>query len=367
MTKKQMNSGTNQLMNTQTIKKKRRINKWAVFYSIVLTAYTIFTLLYTFVIPRDVVKMSDIIKENSGTDNSYIFSDNVGESSNKDYDDVNEGNEDISQDNTESRNIEREGNIEKEENIRTDNTEPVVTSNSYESSTLAIKIDTIRKYDTDIYVADIKVKNSANLLSGLAKDSFGRNVTEKTSDIAKYYDAIFAVNGDYYGFRDTGYVMRNGYLYRTSKRSGDDNEDLVVYEDGSFEIVKEAEVSAEELEKKGAVQIYSFGPGLIINGELAVGENDEVAQSMNSNPRTAIGMVEPLHYIVVVSDGRTNESEGLTLYELAQVMSEYGCTQAYNLDGGGSSTMWFNGEIINHPTSHGKIKERSVSDIVYFK
>ena len=89
---------------------------------------------------------------------------------------------------------------------------------------------------------------------------------------------------------------------------------------------------------------------------------------MGSNPRTAIGMVEPLHYILVVSDGRTDESEGLTLDELAEVMADYGCTQAYNLDGGGSSTMVFNGTVINNPTSSGRSeKERSVSDIVYFK
>ncbi len=45
-------------------------------------------------------------------------------------------------------------------------------------------------------------------------------------------------------------------------------------------------------------------------------------------------MIEPLHYVFVVSDGRTTESAGLSLYELASVMQEYGCTVAYNLDGG---------------------------------
>ena len=87
---------------------------------------------------------------------------------------------------------------------------------------------------------------------------------------------------------------------------------------------------------------------------------------MSSNPRTAIGIVDSLHYIVLVSDGRTSESEGLSLYEVAEIMQEYGCSTAYNLDGGGSSTMYFNGQIINNPTTNGrKISERSVSDIVY--
>ena len=67
----------------------------------------------------------------------------------------------------------------------------------------------------------------------------------------------------------------------------------------------------------------------------------------------------------MVSDGRTDESEGLSLYELATFMESLGVKAAYNLDGGGSSTMYFNGKVINNPTTNGKIKEREVSDIVY--
>ena len=86
---------------------------------------------------------------------------------------------------------------------------------------------------------------------------------------------------------------------------------------------------------------------------------------MASNPRTAIGQISALHYVLVVSDGRTEESSGLSLSELAQFMQGLGASTAYNLDGGGSSTMVFNGEVINKPTTNGNtIKERSVSDIV---
>ena len=87
---------------------------------------------------------------------------------------------------------------------------------------------------------------------------------------------------------------------------------------------------------------------------------------MADNPRTAIGIVDDLHYVLVVSDGRTSESKGLKLYQLAEFMTSLGVKTAYNLDGGGSSTMVFNGRVINNPTTNGKtIKERSVSDIVY--
>ena len=77
-------------------------------------------------------------------------------------------------------------------------------------------------------------------------------------------------------------------------------------------------------------------------------------------------MIDDLHYVFVVSDGRTDESEGLSLYQLAEFISELGAETAYNLDGGGSSSMVFNGNVINNPTTSGnRIKERSVSDIVY--
>nr|MCR5451882.1 phosphodiester glycosidase family protein [Lachnospiraceae bacterium] len=218
--------------------------------------------------------------------------------------------------------------------------------------------------DTQVYIADVYLDDPSKLLSGLANDSFGRNVSETSSSIAQRVGAVLAINGDYYGFRDSGYVMRNGYLYRSTGEAG--NEDLVIYEDGTFEIIDEGDVSAEGLEENGAVQIYSFGPGLVKDGEISVSEGEEVGQAMQSNPRTAIGMLEKGHYVFVVSDGRTSESEGLTLYEMAELMDELGCSQAYNLDGGGSTTMVWNGTVVNKPTTNGRsIKERSVSDVIY--
>ena len=118
--------------------------------------------------------------------------------------------------------------------------------------------------------------------------------------------------------------------------------------------------------EQGAQEILSFGPALIQEGDICVTEEDEVGKAMASNPRTAIGIIDSLHYVFVVSDGRTEESEGLSLLELAELMYELGVETAYNLDGGGSSTMYFNGKVVNKPTTSGKsIKERSVSDIVY--
>lgn len=292
---------------------------WGIFYGIALTGFTVYTLLDAFVLPKNVVAL-----ENN---------------------------------NTERQTIEETGTIEGKQ--------AVVTKNSYESEDISINITTKYEYDTKIYIADVTVSDVSFLRAGLANGVFGRNIKETTSDIAKENNAIFAINGDFYGFRDSGPVIRNGVLYRSNKRSGS-NDVLAVYNDGSFVTLKEENVDAQNLLDSGVLQLFSFGPTLVDNGQICVSANQEVEQSMNSNPRTAIGMISPLHYVFVVSDGRTSESAGLSLAQLAAVMQDAGCQCAYNLDGGGSSTMWFMGDVVNNPTTNGNsISERKVSDIVY--
>ena len=244
---------------------------------------------------------------------------------------------------------------------------PIVTGKSYDDGNIFIKIRTGRWLDTTLYIADVRIKDPSLMKTGLAGDSFGRNLAENTSSIAERHGAVFAINGDYYGFRASGYVMRNGFLYRSESNTNYPyGEDLVIWKDGSFEITEEGAFTAEELEEQGAYQIFSFGPALVNHGEIKVVEDEEVERAQITNPRTAIGIVEPLHYIMVVSDGRTEESIGLSLYELGELMQRLGCDCAYNLDGGGSSTMWFNGEVLNKPTTYGDvIAERPISDIIY--
>lgn len=305
---------------------KKKIKLYPIIFSIILLGYSLFTVLDTFVIAHDTVKFSEVTDAGATSNGITTTASTTGD----------------------------------------DSSDAAVTDSTYEADGVKITITTKVVDDTTVYIADIYLDDPSKLLSGLADDTLGRNVSEKTSEIASSVGAILAINGDYYGFRDTGYCMRNGYLYRSTKTS-DDQEDLVVYSDGTMAIVEEGDVTAEELQSDGAVQIYSFGPALVNDGKISVSENEEISgKSMTSNPRTAIGMVETGHYVMVVSDGRTSESAGLSLYELAEVMADAGCTVAYNLDGGGSSTMVFNGNVVNKPTTNGnRISERAVSDIIY--
>ena len=241
-----------------------------------------------------------------------------------------------------------------------------VTDSSYKDDNISINLSETTVNNTQVYVADITVTSSDYLKTAFAQNAFGTNVTAKTSETAADNNAILAVNGDYYGANSTGYVIRNGVVYRDTVRENSSNGDLAIYKDGSFKIIYEDQISADQLVKDGVVNLLAFGPALVENSEIAVGTNEEVGQAMASNPRTAIGIIDENHYIIVVSDGRTSESKGLSLYQMAEVMKSYGVKTAYNLDGGGSSTLYFNGQVINKPTTGGnKISERAVSDIVY--
>lgn len=238
-----------------------------------------------------------------------------------------------------------------------------ITATSYEDANISIRISTLREYDTDIYVADVQVSSAAYLKTALARNAFGRNLKDTTSDMAQENSAILAINGDYYGFRDDGFVVRNGVLYRDT--ADDDADALVVGGDGTLYAAAEQTTDAQTLLSQGAWQVLSFGPVLVKDGSTAVDAATEVGKAMTSNPRTAIGMISPLHYVLVVSDGRTSSEAGLSLYQLAQVFEDQGCTFAYNLDGGGSSTLWFEGKVLNTPTDGQSNGEREVSDIVY--
>ena len=318
-----------------------RKHKWLVAYLLMLAVFTTYVMLDTFVITRVYgdAATADPTQEESVQDGS---ADRDPYASRYDTDQADDA-------------------------YAADTYDPVVTSDSYSDGNIKIQLREYTVSDTEVYIAAVRLGSAENLKTAFAYDSYGKNVTQPTSEIAGSVNAILAINGDFYGTQEKGYVIRNGVLYRSEGSA--DREDLVIYADGSFEIVSESEVSAEQLLANGAVQTLSFGPALVENGEVSVGLNDEVGRAMASNPRTAIGIREDGTYLFVVSDGRTEESEGLSLYELAEFMQSMGAVTAYNLDGGGSSTMVFNGTVINDPTGghagHGSGSERSVSDIVY--
>ena len=355
-----------------------------------LTAFTGYALLDTFVIPRSytegtVQQSAALNTEGTVEVDKSVFETAKGTGANaenlgKSEEDASEiGNSSESNiDNAYGTSENKESSISKAEEAVSTTIDTVSSDEVIGTYTDSVKTITLSEYranDTSIYAADVQLLGDATELdesafsatdliqTAFADNTYGKNVKDATSVTAEENDAVLAINGDFYGAQNDGYVIRNGVLYRSTSGG---NEDLAILADGSFEIFSENDLSAEEVLAAGAVDVLSFGPGLVENSEIAVTKDEEVGKAMASNPRTAIGILEDGHYVFVVTDGRTDESEGLTLYQLAEFMQSLGCTTAYNLDGGGSSTLYFNGEIINKPTTGGNnIKERSVSDIVY--
>ena len=247
----------------------------------------------------------------------------------------------------------------------------VATDTSYVSGSSNISVSKVTTGSggstVTYYVADVVLSDATALKSAFANNSFGQNITEDTSDIAADNNAVFAINGDYYGFRDTGIVIRNGVVFRDSgARQG-----LAFYRDGSVKVYDETTTTAAQLVADGVWNTLSFGPSLLDNGQVAAGIEDvEVDTNFGNHsiqgeqPRTAVGVIDANHLVFVVVDGRSpGYSAGVTMTGLAEIMQGLGATTAYNIDGGGSSTMYFNGSLVNNPL--GQNKERGTSDILY--
>ena len=252
------------------------------------------------------------------------------------------------------------------------NSKTMEATYAYDLDTLKIQIDqwhyAFKKHDLRFFVAHIHTANPTQLLTAFAGEAYSKHNVEAPSDIAARHNAVLAINGDYYNYKDDfGRIIRNGTLYRDA---GSTRDHLLVYADGRMEGIYAADYVRDEGQKfidAGVVQSFAFGPLLVDNGQATVMPEKYIVSTDDTirEPRTAIGMVEPNHYVVVVADGRRNgwSEKGMTLQELQQVFIEQGCQIAYNLDGGGSTSLVVNGERLNRSSGS---RERDVSDIVYF-
>jgi exopolysaccharide biosynthesis protein len=177
--------------------------------------------------------------------------------------------------------------------------------------------------------------------------------------MAENNDAVLTISGDFYGNSEEGVVIRNGVLYRSVVNDADI---CVLFTDGTMKTYSPEEFDVDEVIQKGAWQAWTFGPELLDGSGNVLSSFNTTSYLNEENPRCALGYIEEGHYIFVVVDGRdVGYSKGATLSELAQIMSDEGCLTAYNLDGGKSAAMVFDGEYVNQPSEGG----RTISDIVY--
>jgi exopolysaccharide biosynthesis protein len=323
----------------------RKDYRWMFLLITIMILTSAFTLLDAFVIPKSyvVVSQESIEALNSNTQPEPAGTENIDQAL---LNSVEKIQTDI------------ENSLLEEEK-----TEVIITDHSYTDENISINIEVFDENGIVFYVADIQISDVSYFKTAFANDSYGKNITQTTSAMAQANNAIFAINGDYYGFRDTGLIIRNGVLYRDISSKTSEDYSLTVDSVGSLEIVDTNEVDGSSLIEAGIVQSFTFGPTLVINGQVFATQDTSVSQK--ANPRTAIGQISPLHYIFIVVDGRSDESLGMTLTQLANEFVKRGVTVAYNLDGGGSAAMWFNGSLINNPSDGHYYGERNISDIIY--
>lgn len=232
----------------------------------------------------------------------------------------------------------------------------------YKSKSIDVSIETCTVRQTygklvSYHVADVYVKDVTSIQTAAACGDFSRNTEKHVKDIADGVGALLAICGDTYSHKDNSFVIRNGVLYRDCPI---ENADIcILYRDGRMETRAWGAFTVQEVVDADPWQVWNFGPALLDeNGHAA-----EPQSRINaSNPRAAIGYYEPGHYCFVIVDGRQDGwSDGIELSALSRLMEDLGCRAAYNLDGGGSAQLYWDGAIVSRACNEG----RRISDIVY--
>lgn len=237
------------------------------------------------------------------------------------------------------------------------------TESGYEDSSITVTMERLVVDGATYNVARVKIADPTQLRTALA-GPYGTKKTNKTSTMAKNYNAVVAMNGDYYSNRTAGYIVRQGETYRKKPTKSKDM--LIVDDRGDFHILVKsdaAQLQAFLASERSIINSFTFGPALVIDGQLQAMPESYEFNIRRKEPRSAIGQTGELEYLLLVVDGRSDDSAGATVEQVAQLMLEQGCTQAYNLDGGNTATMIF-GESIYSDKSESA--ERSISDIIYF-
>lgn len=244
--------------------------------------------------------------------------------------------------------------------IREDGTEVL----TYDDETISVKYWSERIHNSNCHFAEIKIAHPTQLKTAFAGGKYSTTIRRIPQKIAQQVNAVIAINADYCGYRQSGVVIRHNVTYRMNPSGWDI---LLIDSEGDFHIMNGRKVeSSGILDEYKIVNTLHFGPSLIIDGEVKMLNPDsgcgEEWNNLRVSPRTGIGQIDRLHYLFCCVEGRTDFSRGIYTEQLAEIMLEKGCVQAYNLDGGMSTTMIFNGEAMNYPMWGG---QRVVTDIIY--
>ena len=228
---------------------------------------------------------------------------------------------------------------------------------TYKSSTLNIDLKRKSTHGIPYWVAVVQTSNASQLKSALSYGTYG-GARQTTSSAVSSNGGVIGINGSAFSYQTgkpspLGMCIKNGVIYGNYHTS---YSVMAVKNDGTIYTPKMG-LLGDVLLKAGVKDTYNFGPVLIKNGKA----QPAWAETAKYYPRTAVGMVKPGKYVLLVTD--TGTYSGLNHWDLVNIFNSYGCQYAYNLDGGGSVTMYYNGKVMNRLINN---YERPCGDFLYF-
>ena len=237
-----------------------------------------------------------------------------------------------------------------------------LSEREYEDPTLHVVIEEGREDNCDYWVARIKVQDASQLRT-MSAGGFDTSMSMKGTALAKRVNAVLAIDGDYYCYTGTGYILRQGELYLDLLNG--ERDVLLIDEDGDFHVrhlPKAGEVT-DTVDGKKVINAFYFGPILVENGQVPEVVDGPNMAATERRQRMCIAQSGPLEYVVVCCEAPARGSSGMTLRQFAELVATTGVHTAYNLDGGDSTMLIFDGEKLNDVTS---TSTRSICDIIYF-
>ncbi len=245
------------------------------------------------------------------------------------------------------------------------------TENGYEDASIRVRVETREMKESTVHVAYVEIASASQLRTATA---FGKwNRTVGVSNMADTNHAVIAMNGDDF-IQDPGkklFEVRMTQNVPKRNRTNRTKDTLVIDKNGDFHFFLLSAGMADYIKghRDEIVNAFMFGPALVVDGEIAEPKDEYGYHRTGHEPRSAIGQTGPLSYAMVVVEAR-GKSKGVTHDELAEIMKELGCLQAYNLDGGNSAEMIMIGPEKDYPMFHFKGDQtagnRNQSDIIYF-
>ena len=228
---------------------------------------------------------------------------------------------------------------------------------TYKSPTLNIVLQKSSAHGVDYWVAHVKTSDASQLRSAMSYGTYG-GTRQTTSSAVSSNGGVIGINGSAFSYSDgkpspLGMCIKNGVIYGNYMTS---YSVMAVKKDGTMYTPKQG-LMGKALLKQGVKDTYNFGPILINDGKV----QSPWAETAKYYPRTAVGMIAPNDYVLLVTD--TGNYNGLNHWDMVSIFQSFGCRYAYNLDGGGSSTLYFNGRVMNHPAGG---TERPCGDFLYF-